>query len=125
MSAIGTSVCYGLVAACLLTACAVAPVDAPKVVESYPLAPYALHEECVQLAPGDRLDYRFAGTAPVDFNIHYHEGNAVIMPVVREKTREEAGVYPASLDGEFCLQWEAGQAGAFIGYRIRRRPASP
>ncbi len=125
--AIGTRVRYGAVVACVLTACAGAPlpIDAPKVMESYPLRAYALHEECLQLAPGDRLDYRFTSTAPVDFNIHYHEGRALIMPVVREKTREAAGVYPAPFNGEFCLQWEAGEAGASLDYRMRLRPASP
>ena len=111
----------------MLAACAGAPlpIDAPKVVESYPLTAYALHQDCLQLGPGDRLDYHFASTAPVDFNIHYREGKALIMPVVREKTREAAGVYPAPFNGEFCLQWEAGEAGAFLDYRMRLRPASP
>ena len=31
---------------------------------------------------GDRIEFAFESTEPVDFNIHYHEGNAVVMPIV-------------------------------------------
>ena len=56
------------------------------------------------------------------FNLHYHEGNAVVMPVVREQSREDAGVYAAQIAQDYCLMWEAGPAGATIDYRIRVKP---
>jgi hypothetical protein len=58
----------------------------------------------------------------VDFNIHYHEGNAVVMPVVREQSLEDAGIYSVRIAQDYCLMWEAGGAGAVIDYRIRVRP---
>ena len=116
-----------LLAAAPLLACAPAPITAaaPKAVAGHPLPPYEVHEECVELKPGDRLDFSFESTEPVDFNIHYHEGNAVVMPLVREKSREDAGMYSVRIAQDYCLMWEAGAAGAVIDYRIRvRRPES-
>jgi hypothetical protein len=111
--------------AALLSACAGASLtpDAPKAVTAHVLAPRALHEECARLAPGDRVDYTFESTEPVAFNIHYHQGNAVVMPISRDATRADAGVFTSSLAQDYCLTWEAGSAGARIDYRIRLRRA--
>jgi hypothetical protein len=111
-----------LVAAMLLSGCATQNlVDAPKIVQGYAIASYQIHEECVSLRPGERLEYRFESAEPVDFNIHYHEGNAVVTPLVREKSREDAGMYSVRIAQDYCLRWEAGAAGAIIDYRIRVR----
>ena len=99
--------------------------DAPKVVQGYPLPSYQIHEECLVLKPGERIEYRFESTEPVDFNIHYHEGKAVVMPLVREKSREDAGMYAVTLAQDYCLMWEAGAAGTVLDYRVRvARPDS-
>ena len=99
--------------------------DPPKIVQGYPLPPYQIHEECLALNPGERVEYRFESTEPVDFNIHYHEGKAVVMPLVREKSREDAGVYAVRIAQDYCLMWEAGAAGAVLDYRFRvTRPES-
>ncbi len=108
---------------CSLSGCATPNlVDAPKIVQGHAVASYQIHEECVALQPGERVEYRFESTEPVDFNIHYHEGNAVVMPLVREKSREDAGIYSVRIAQDYCLMWEAGAAGAMIDYRIRVRP---
>lgn len=108
-----------------LSACATATLtaDTPKTVIGHALAPRELHEECLRLAPGDRVDYSFDSSERIAFNIHYHEGNAVVMPVSREATRADAGVFAPSLAQHYCLMWEAGPAGALIDYRIRLRRA--
>ena len=112
-----------LVAAMALSACA-APnlADAPKIVQGHAVPSYQIHEECLVLKPGERVEYRFESSEPVDFNIHYHEGNAVVMPLVREQSREDAGMYLVRIAQDYCLMWEAGAAGAMIDYRIRVRP---
>ena len=117
--------CLTLLAALPLCACTAARVtaDAPKTVHGHLLPPYEWLEECLQLKPGDRVLFTFESTEPVDFNIHYHEGSAVVMPVVREKTRADAGIYAPSIAQGYCLMWEAGAAGAAIDYRIRLKPA--
>jgi len=110
----------------VLSACATPDAgDLPKIVQGQPLPSYQIHEECLALKPGERVEFRFESTEPVDFNIHYHEGNAVVMPLVREKSREDAGMYSVRIAQDYCLMWEAGAAGAVIDYRVRvRRPES-
>jgi hypothetical protein len=112
----------GLVAALWLCACAT-PIttDSPKTVRAQPIAPYELLEECLHLRVGDRVDFAFEATEPVNFNIHYHEGKTVIMPISRDSTRADAGVFVSSAEQDYCLMWEAGAAGALLDYRVRFR----
>ena len=113
-----------LLAALLAAGCATAPVDpaTPKAVRDHAMSPYAMHEECRRMAVGERLEYYFEASFPVDFNIHYHEAAAVVMPIVREKSREDSGVFAAPIAHDYCLTWEAGPAGATLDYRFRLRP---
>jgi len=115
-----------MIAPCCLAGCAAAPVtaDAPRVVTAMDMPPYEIREDCVRLAPGDRLDYTFDATEPVAFEIRYREGVAALSPIARGFVRGDSGVYLASLDREYCLVWEAGPAGALVDYRLRLRPAT-
>ena len=72
-----------LVAVIALGGCAgtLTVTDGPKVVSAHPLPSYQVHEECFKLGDGDRVDFAFESSEPVDFNIHYHEGQAVVMPI--------------------------------------------
>jgi hypothetical protein len=112
-------------AALALAGCAggLATFEAPKSVQGQPLPPYQFHEECVRLAPGDRLDYAFEASEPVAFNIHYRDGDAVLLPVDLADVRSDAGVFAPLLAQHYCLTWEAGAAGATIDYRLRVRRA--
>ena len=114
-----------LVAAVSLSGCAATPTAGdPRIVKAHPVPSYQIHEECFKLKEGDRVEFRFESTEPVDFNIHYHEGPAVVMPISREKSREDAGIYVARIAQDYCLMWEAGAAGALIDYRILIKPAA-
>lgn len=95
------------------------PPDVPKSVREFAIAPYEIHEECADMAAGDRLDYRFEAQAPVAFHLYYREGLAFVSPVSRESVQEFAGVFAAKAGRRYCLQWEAGQRGALIDYRLR------
>jgi hypothetical protein len=114
------------VAALACGACATPGItpDAPRTVRAHPLPSYQIHEECVTLRPGDRVEYAFESDLPVAFNLHYREGNAVVIPVARDGSLEDAGVYVARIANEYCLAWEAGPAGATIDYRIRVKPGA-
>jgi hypothetical protein len=111
----------------VLAACATRPVDpdAPREAHARPLAPHALHEECMKLAAGDRLDYRFTSTGPVAFNVHYHAGNAVVMPVAREAITADSGIFQPALGDDYCVMWEAGATPVLLDYRIGVRRRSP
>jgi len=98
--------------------------EAPKVVSGYEIRSNEFHEECLRLKPGDRVEYTFESTEPVEFNIHFHDGAAVVMPVVRENSRGDGGVFAPPLAHDYCLMWQAGAAGALIDYRVRLRPAA-
>lgn len=113
-----------VVAALALFGCAAPVITAgtPKIVRAHSLPSYQIHEECLKLAPGDRVEYGYESTEPVDFNIHFHEGKAVVTPVMREKSRAHAGIYAVPIAQDYCLMWEAGAPGAMIDYRIRVRP---
>jgi hypothetical protein len=105
----------------MIGGCATLDADGPKRVTGHALAPHGMHEECAKLAPGDRLEYTFTSDEPVDFNIHYHDGAAVVEPITRNRVPEDAGVFAPALAQDYCLTWEAGAAGATLDYRLRIR----
>lgn len=116
-----------LLLACILVAgCASEPVSpgSPKIVRGHAVPPYGVHEECLRIAAGERLDFDFTATEPVEFNVHYREGNAVVMPIVREKTLADSGLFAPRIAQDYCLMWEAGPAGTALDYRVRLRPAT-
>ena len=105
-----------------LAACAASPRIVPGKwleVTAHALRPYDVHEECTKLAAGDVLHYRFTTKAPVAFNIHYHEGKAVVQPVTRDNVTRDEGQFKASVPQEYCLMWEAGAAGTPLDYGVR------
>ena len=123
MSPCPRRVALALVAA--VAGCAQAPLtlDEPHAVSAMPLTPYEARDECVKLAAGERLEYRFEASEPVMFEIRYREGLAVIAPLTREASRSDAGTFAAALPRDYCLVWEAGAAGALVDYRLRKRRA--
>jgi hypothetical protein len=118
----GKALAVALAAALDTVACATAPdrLDVPKVVVGLDLAPYAMYEECVLLQAGQRIGYLFRAAAPLAFNIHFHDGNAVIEPVSADSTQGESGEFSADRDQTYCLMWEAGAGGSVLEYRVER-----
>ena len=110
-----------LLAMLLLSGCASAPPDpdAAHAVDGLEIAPYRAHETCFKLADGDRLDWRFESRAPVDFNLHYHEGNTVVMPVSLTASYGSSGILPVIVTQTYCAMWEAGPAGAVVSYHVK------
>jgi len=108
-------------------ACAVDGIvpDVPKAVNELPIAPFEVHEECAQLVPGDRLDFRFEARKPVAFQIYYKDGITFVAPVSREDVTEFSGVFSPLYERRYCVRWEAGQQGAVIDYRIRLLQGAP
>jgi hypothetical protein len=95
---------------------------APREVSGLRINPYEAHEECVAMKPGDVLDYHFDAQRPVTFNIHFHEGNAVILPIARDNVTTDEGTYQPLLAQDYCLMWEAGREGAILDYRVKLIP---
>jgi hypothetical protein len=89
------------------------------------LAPYTSHEDCADLAPGDRLDYRFESNEPLKFSISYRDSNMVVEPITRDGVREDSGVFAALIESRYCLTFEAHEAGALVGYHAAVRKSAP
>ncbi len=67
-----------------------------------------------------RIGYLFRAAVPVAFNIHFHDGNAVIEPISAARTQGESGEFVADRDQTYCLMWEAGAGGSALDYRVAR-----
>ena len=115
----------GAALAVAVAACMTAQVvpGVPRNVARVVIAPYQSHDECMRLAQGDRLDWRYESTEPLAFDIQYREDQAVLAPVVREHSMTDSGTFDARLAQDYCLTWEAGPPGAIISYRVLVRPA--
>jgi hypothetical protein len=100
-------------------ASAPAPLTAPRVAADVELAPFAMYLECMALTSGERVAYRFSARAPVDFNVHFREGNAMIIPVEVKGTLGESGDFAAQETSDYCLMWEAGAQGSVLEYRVQ------
>ena len=94
-------------------------LDRPRSGAGVEIAAYALHEECFTLDVGERIDYYFSSTASIAFNIHYHDANAVVLPVAREHATEDSGEFVADRKQIYCMMWEAGAEAALLDYRVR------
>jgi hypothetical protein len=88
-------------------------------VKSHVLEPHKVHEECAKLVAGDRVEYSWQAQAPLNFNIHYHEGKAVIMPLSRDNLLSDSGELKVFHPQDYCLTWETGRQKALLDYRVR------
>ena len=78
------------------------------------LEPRKVFEHCDKLAAGETRLYHWKATAPVDFNIHFHEGNEAIYPVKRDGMRGDGGTFTAKTAQDYCWMWTARNAKARI-----------
>ena len=78
---------------------------------SFTLSGKSFDERCLTLAAGESIRYRFSASAPIDFNIHYHRGNAISFPVKRSAIREADATFRAKAAEGYCLMWEHSGAG--------------
>jgi hypothetical protein len=96
--------------------------DATRAAAGVELEPYALREQCVALDRGDSFDFYFVSAAPVAFNIHYRDANAVIMPVTHDNATRDSGVFTADHKDIYCVAWKAGVEPSILEYQLRPLP---
>lgn len=70
-----------------------------------PVPPGKFVEACEKLAKGARIAWSFEAAAPVDFNIHYHEGKKVRFPARRNQVAKDAGTLVARRGQDYCWMW--------------------
>lgn len=109
--------------AILLSGLAEAPARAAERGEGafeFTLGAGAMEEVCFRLAAQEVARWSFVADMPVDFNLHWHEGKTVHMPVRRDAARADAGRYAAPHADDFCLMWTAPAAPARVSGRVER-----
>ena len=80
------------------------PVE-PFASETIEVAPNAFYESCVALEAGDRLLFSYLSDPPMTFSIRRHIGNAEVSYLVRDRAREDGGIFFVHESQEYCLHW--------------------
>ena len=91
--------------ACSTLSTVVAPVSIKREIANGKMA-----EECFKLAKGERIRYAFKSSLPVAFNLHFHLGREVVMPVKVDRTPEESATFAAPQAEDYCLMWTNSSA---------------
>ena len=76
------------------------------------IQPGKFSEVCGKLKKGNLIRWQFDSSAPLDFNIHYHEGKEIIFPYKMNAIKSAKEELMISLDQDFCWMWtnKSGEA---------------
>ncbi len=78
-------------------------------------------EFCGKLGKGVQVAWSFTSAEPVNFNIHYHEGETVTYPVKQTATASADGSLEVSQQQEYCWMWsDKGAVPAPLRVLLRR-----
>lgn len=62
-------------------------------------------ELCGKLPQGAQVRWSFDAAAPVDFNIHYHQGQKVVTPAEAKQATRGADTLAVAVAEEYCWMW--------------------
>ena len=85
------------------------------------LEPGAIHESCMSIDAGDKRRYQWKSDAPVDFNIHFHQGAEIVYAVKSSGMRGDGGTFTARESGGYCWMWTARDKAAKLDGRVEAR----
>ena len=76
------------------------------------IQPGKFTEVCGKLKKGNLIHWQFDSSAPLDFNIHYHEGKEIIFPYKMNAIKSAKEELLISLDQDYCWMWtnKSGEA---------------
>lgn len=78
-------------------------------------------EVCGRLPRGTLVRWSFQSTAPLDFNIHYHDGPKVVMPDQRHGVSSATGTLLTPVAQSYCWMWtERGSVDAPLTLTLQR-----
>ncbi len=80
--------------------------------QHFSAAPGKLVEYCGGLKSGDKVVWHFEATAPLDFNIHHHVGEAVHFAAKQEGVAISRGELNAPSDQDYCWMWTNNSSAA-------------
>ena len=69
------------------------------------IRPGKIAEECRRVRTGELVRYSFRATQTVDFNIHFHRGNAVDYPVKLGNIAQSTSTFVAQSEEKYCWMW--------------------
>jgi len=95
----------GLCATALVAACSSAPPEPSPRSLALSIQAGKIAEECFTIGAGERIDYQFEASTPVDFNFHTHRGKEIVTPVDIKKTRSQAGIFASPRAEDYCMMW--------------------
>lgn len=79
-------------------------------------------EICGKVRAGEVIDWQFEAAAPLDFNIHFHEGDKVEYPEKRDATPTLAGTFRPGREHDYCWMWTNRSANAVsVSIRLRQQ----
>lgn len=70
------------------------------------VAPAGFAELCVKLPKGQLIAWSFKAAQPLDFNIHFHEGENVVSPVTQAQVAALDGELNVAVDQDYCWMWQ-------------------
>jgi len=91
-----------LLAAGLILGCAAAPEGAAP---GKTIKAKGFLEDCKEISPGRELVFSFTSSRPLDFNLHYHEGDQAVYPVDMKGVASYEGSYRVDSERNYCLMW--------------------
>jgi len=71
------------------------------------LQPGGIAEECLRLEAGKSRAFEWSADGPVDFNIHFHQGDNVTYPVKLNGQAKGGGRFTARAGEDYCWMWTA------------------
>ena len=76
------------------------------------IQPGKFSEVCGKLKKGNLMRWQFDSSAPLDFNIHYHEGKEIFFPYKMNAIKSAKEELLISLDQDYCWMWtnKSGEA---------------
>ncbi len=74
-------------------------------VRDFQVAPGKFAEWCGKLRRDDKVQWQFEASAPLNFNVHYHEGKDVRFPARQDGTAKAEGTLDVALDQDYCWMW--------------------
>ncbi len=64
-----------------------------------------IEEPCIAMALADRLEWEFSSDTPLDFNLHYHQEDAIFFPVNKKNLDQDQDVFIATGSRQYCMMW--------------------
>jgi hypothetical protein len=74
-------------------------------IKSETLKPSGIHEDCLEMMPGQTVDYSFEASKPVDFNLHCHEKSGVVYEISKDGVTADKGTFGCKRKQYYCFMW--------------------